>query len=153
MTSMMNKARDFLGWGQPMDDEYTGYDETFGEEFTEAEVVNFQPREEETHVVSAPRPAPVASVTAVDQSMRIETVHPSSYPDARIVGEFFRQGIPVIVNLTDLPEAEAQRVLDFVGGLTFGLEGSADRVTNRVFLLTPRHVQATDHSARSHVRR
>jgi cell division inhibitor SepF len=79
----------------------------------------------------------VASETAEDQGRRIATVTPDSFRDARGIGELFRDGVPVIVNLTAMDAADAKRVVDFAAGLTFGLRGSIERVANRVFLLTP----------------
>ena len=72
---------------------------------------------------------------------RIQTVKPSTYNDARVIGEAFRQGVPVIMNLTEMPEDEAKRLVDFAAGLSFGLEGSLERVTTSVFLLSPAHVE------------
>ena len=72
---------------------------------------------------------------------QITTVHPRSYNDAKLIGESFRSGIPVIMNVTDMGEADAKRLVDFSAGLVFGLHGSIERVTNKVFLLTPVNVQ------------
>ncbi len=71
---------------------------------------------------------------------RIQTVHPRAYSDARIIGEAFRQGVPVVMNLTEMDEAEAKRLVDFAAGLSFGLHGVLERVTTAVFLLSPAHV-------------
>ncbi|MDX2648905.1 cell division protein SepF [Streptomyces sp. NPDC001902] len=79
----------------------------------------------------------VASDSAEEQGRRIATVTPDGFRDARGIGELFREGVPVIVNLTAMDPADAKRVVDFAAGLTFGLRGSIDRVANRVFLLTP----------------
>lgn len=72
---------------------------------------------------------------------RITTVHPRSYNDAKVIGESFRNGIPVIMNVTDMGEADAKRLVDFSAGLVFGLHGSIERVTNKVFLLSPSYVE------------
>ena len=72
---------------------------------------------------------------------QITTVHPRSYNDAKIIGESFRDGIPVIMNVTDMGEADAKRLVDFSAGLVFGLRGSIERVTNKVFLLSPSYVE------------
>jgi len=72
---------------------------------------------------------------------QITTVHPRSYNDAKIIGESFRDGIPVIMNVTDMGEADAKRLVDFSAGLVFGLHGSIERVTNKVFLLSPSYVE------------
>lgn len=72
---------------------------------------------------------------------QITTVHPRSYNDAKIIGESFRDGIPVIMNVTDMGEADAKRLVDFSAGLVFGLHGSIERVTSKVFLLSPSYVE------------
>ncbi|MCX4509960.1 MULTISPECIES: cell division protein SepF [Streptomyces] len=79
----------------------------------------------------------VASESAEEQGRRIATIAPDSFRDARGIGEHFRDGVPVIVNLTAMEPADAKRVVDFAAGLTFGLRGSIERVATRVFLLTP----------------
>ncbi len=133
--SFGSKARKFMGWSAP--EEYEGEfvdDEPFDEV---ASVAEFTPRED-----AAVAPLRRESAQEADLS-RIVTVHPGSYNDALPIGEAFRKGVPVIVNLTDMTEAEARRVVDFAAGLTFGLHGVIERVTNRVFLLSPRSVEVS----------
>jgi cell division inhibitor SepF len=79
----------------------------------------------------------VTAETAHDSGTRIATITPDGFRDARGIGELFRDGVPVIVNLTSMDSADAKRVVDFAAGLTFGLRGSIERVATRVFLLTP----------------
>jgi len=86
--------------------------------------------------VSEPEPAP-------KEPYRITTVHPRTYNEARQIGERFREGGAVIMNLTELADADAKRLVDFAAGLIFGLRGSIERVTNKVFLLSPRDVDVT----------
>jgi cell division inhibitor SepF len=72
---------------------------------------------------------------------RITTLHPRTYNEARTIGEHFREGTPVIMNLTEMVDSDARRLVDFAAGLIFGLRGSIDRVTNKVFLLSPANVE------------
>jgi cell division inhibitor SepF len=74
---------------------------------------------------------------------RITTIHPRSYNEARTIGERYRDGIPVIINLTELDDAAAKRLVDFAAGLAFALRGSIDKVTSRVFLLSPSGVDVS----------
>ena len=71
---------------------------------------------------------------------RIVTVHPRTYNEARTIGENFRDGIPVIMNVSDMEDADAKRLVDFSAGLIFGLHGSIERITSKVFLLSPQNV-------------
>ncbi|MFF3764328.1 cell division protein SepF [Streptomyces sp. NPDC001922] len=89
----------------------------------------------------------VADEAAQEQGTRIATVTPDSFRDARAIGELFRDGVPVIVNLTGMEPSDAKRVVDFAAGLTFGLRGSIERVATRVFLLTPADYQVVSGDA------
>jgi cell division inhibitor SepF len=84
---------------------------------------------------SRPAPVPVADLN------RITTIHPHTYNDARRIGEEYREGVPVIMNLTEMDDTDAKRIVDFAAGLVFGLHGTIERVTNKVFLLSPVNVE------------
>ncbi|MFC5908351.1 cell division protein SepF [Streptacidiphilus monticola] len=108
-----------------------------------------------------PRMAPVASITPERRSVeksapvitsksaserepyRITTLHPRTYNEARTIGEHFRENTPVIMNLTEMDDTDAKRLVDFAAGLVFGLHGSIERVTQKVFLLSPANVDVT----------
>jgi cell division inhibitor SepF len=143
MAGAMRKMAVYLGLVE--DEEIDGYDDDGYDE--RAHVVQRQ----EEPAVRAARPDET-SVTqvglprhAIDEAeaYRITTVHPRNYNEARVIGEHFRDGTPVIMNLTDMDDADAKRLVDFAAGLIFGLHGSIDRVTNKVFLLTPANVEIT----------
>ena len=90
--------------------------------------------------VEPARPAPVRQTADLT---RITTLHPRTYNEARTIGEHFREGTPVIMNLSEMVDSDAKRLVDFAAGLIFGLRGSIDRVTNRVFLLSPASIEVT----------
>lgn len=98
-------------------------------------VMNTEERSDRVEPVEpAPRTADVS---------RIITVHPRTYNEARTIGEHFRDGVPVIMNLSDMEDADAKRLVDFSAGLIFGLHGTIERVTSKVFLLSPQNVNVT----------
>jgi cell division inhibitor SepF len=82
----------------------------------------------------------VESTTDVEPSYNIVTLHPRSYSEARQMGEHYRQGNPVIINLDDMDESERKRLVDFASGLAFGLQGGIERIASRVFLISPANV-------------
>ena len=87
--------------------------------------------------------APVAAVSTpqVTELARITTLHPTTYNDARGVGEAFRSGVPVIMNLSEMSDVDAKRLVDFAAGLVFAVHGTIERITNKVFLLCPPNVE------------
>jgi cell division inhibitor SepF len=94
-------------------------------------------------VVATPAPAVQQVMPTMDQ---IFTIHPRFYSDARTVGERYREGQPVLMNLTDMDESERKRLVDFASGLVFGHDGTIERVTTKVFLLTPPNVRVSSDS-------
>lgn len=90
----------------------------------------------------APRTDPFAADEAYSLS-RIVTLHPHNYNEARPIGERYREGNPVIMNLTEMEDRDAKRLVDFAAGLAFALRGSIDKVTNKVFLLSPPNVDVS----------
>ncbi|MBK8447857.1 MAG: cell division protein SepF [Micropruina sp.] len=86
---------------------------------------------------------PVATGPRTADISRIITVHPRTYNEARTIGENFRDGVPVIMNLGDMEDVDAKRLVDFAAGLIFGLHGSIERITSKVFLLSPNNVNVT----------
>jgi cell division inhibitor SepF len=83
------------------------------------------------------RPGPTGVVAELS---RITTLHPRTYNEARTVGENFREGTPVIMNLSEMDDNDAKRLVDFAAGLVFATRGTIERVTNKVFLLSPPNV-------------
>ncbi len=152
MGSAMRKMGVYLGlledtdrYGEEYYDEYDGaVDESQPqrarpEEPRPAPVANISERRrpQAAAVHGAPHPA---SPGVVAELSRITTLHPRTYNEARTIGENFREGVPVIMNLSDMDDSDAKRLVDFAAGLVFGVRGTIERVTNKVFLLSPPNV-------------
>lgn len=140
MSNPLKKTMVFLGLAEEdLDAQETG-------------VVSEAPAAPAAATASSARPsAPRAQVTplrkvtptrqAPAQAMNeILTVHPTEYRDAAPIAESFREGVPVILNLSRMTEPEAKRLIDFASGLSMGLNGRIERVTSKVFLLSPEHI-------------
>ena len=131
-------------------DDYAGYDDGYAEQ-TQAPAAR-APRVREAHgatvadISTRRRPSkggvavaepPTSSVAELS---RITTLHPRTYNEARTVGENFRDGTPVIMNLSEMDDSDAKRLVDFAAGLVFATRGTIERITNKVFLLSPPNV-------------
>ena len=106
-----------------------------------------QARASDVDRAEAARPTPVANLAerrrptaVVAELSRITTLHPRTYNEARTIGENFREGVPVIMNLSEMDDADAKRLVDFAAGLVFAVRGTIERVTAKVFLLSPPNV-------------
>jgi cell division inhibitor SepF len=147
MASAMRKMAVYLGlveddsrYDEQYQDEY-GADEyeEYGAEFIDQS----DSREVIRQAAEASRLPEREGAVAVQTTdlARITTLHPRTYNEARTIGEHFREGTPVIINLTEMVDSDARRLVDFSAGLIFGLRGSIDRVTNKVFLLSPANIE------------
>jgi cell division inhibitor SepF len=154
MASAMRKMAVYLGLVEDdrYDDDYDEYD-IYDDEAADRRRVeraddesssvgtSDQPEDEQKTFAVERRPSLTES--AVSDLARITTLHPRTYNEARTIGEHFREGTPVIMNLTEMVDSDAKRLVDFAAGLIFGLHGSIERVTNKVFLLSPANVEVT----------
>ncbi len=150
MPGTMRKMAVYLGLVEDdlVDDDYDAEPRTRSRDVA-APVADVRPRTAPEVVVRpaatavAERPAstlrPTGTAAGAD-IYRITTLHPRSYNDARRIGEEYREGVPVIINLTGMDDNDAKRIVDFAAGLVFGLRGSIERITNKVFLLSPANV-------------
>ena len=161
MAERLKRAAAWLGL--VTDDRYTDYDDAAYDNAANYDELIDESSQDEP-VVASEKPATVtplesrrqttAAPTSISSSgtttlaphartadvSRITTVHPRTYNEARVIGEHFRDGVPVIMNLSDMEDADAKRLVDFAAGLIFGLRGSIERVTSKVFLLSPHDV-------------
>ncbi|HEY5988037.1 MAG TPA: cell division protein SepF [Streptosporangiaceae bacterium] len=119
---------------EPYEDEYTDYDDHADGRSDTLTPGRVGLSDDAARLAGAPQPADLT---------RITTLHPRTYNEARTIGEHFREGIPVIMNLTEMVDSDAKRLVDFAAGLIFGLRGSIERVTNKVFLLSPANIEVT----------
>lgn len=135
MSNPLKKTMVYLG----LADEEEIYDEPVAETPARTRSTPERPVEKAAPVTPLHRPAVVRQPTAGTVS-EILTVHPKQYRDAQLIAENFRDGIPVIINLSQMSDADARRLIDFASGLSLGLYGRIERVTSKVFLLSPENV-------------
>lgn len=153
MAGAMRKAMVYLGLVEDEDrydyDEYDDYESDDGREGRDDDRREGRPagprplaplHDDHGSVATMSPRRTAASARAFD---RITTIHPRTYNEAKQIGESFRDSTPVIMNLSDMDDSDAKRLVDFAAGLVFGLRGTIERVTNKVFLLSPANVTVT----------
>lgn len=148
MAGALRKTMVYLGLAE---DEARGrYDDEYGDYADYDDHYDDEPQERSAEVTHLPQRHTVAQVVRNQEPTgisRITAIHPRTYNDAKKIGEDFRDGTPVIMNLSDMDDADAKRLVDFAAGLVFGLHGSIERVTAKVFLLSPSTIEVTNEEA------
>ena len=137
-------VRKLAEWmGLVEDSRYSDPAEEASFELTEDVYVDEEPEEPVSRVSKLPQQRPQMSIATEPELAdisRIVSVRPRSYNEARAIGENFRDGIPVIMNLSDMESGEDKRLVDFAAGLIFGMRGNIERVSSQVFLLCPHNL-------------
>ena len=138
-------VRKLAEWmGLVEDSRYADPAEEVSAELTEDVYIDEEPEELVSRVSKVPQERAHVSVASTEPEVadisRIVSVRPRSYNEARAIGENFRDGIPVIMNLSDMESGEDKRLVDFAAGLIFGMRGNIERVSSQVFLLCPQNL-------------
>jgi cell division inhibitor SepF len=137
MSGAMRKMGVYLGLLEDAEGEYVENDDSYDEPARRTA----EPTRTVANLSERRRPAPAAPARAAAPLSRITTLHPRTYNEARVIGENFRDGIPVIMNLGEMTDGDAKRLVDFAAGLVFATRGTIERVTSKVFLLSPPNVE------------
>jgi cell division inhibitor SepF len=143
MSGAMRKMGVYLGLLEDADGDYLDADGAYEEPGRAPRQADLEPARPVSDLNERRRPASAPAgrpATAVASMSRITTLHPRTYNEARVIGENFRDGVPVIMNLSEMDDNDAKRLVDFAAGLVFSVHGSIERVTNKVFLLSPPNV-------------
>jgi cell division inhibitor SepF len=94
-------------------------------------------------VTVTPRAGAVVRPFTPVQNAKVHVIAPAKFGDAQQIGDRFKNGQPVIVNLQAADRELARRMIDFCSGVTYALGGSMDKVADQVFLLTPSNVEVS----------
>ncbi len=142
--SMLNKAMGFLGLVDTDEDHEVTEAPIKSRETTPRENTRRSPESTGVTVIGPGTTVKRAVEVTEESSYNIITLQPRSYSEARKVGEYYREGNPVIINLDDMEESERKRLVDFASGLVFGLHGRIERISLKVFRLSPANVSVSN---------
>ncbi len=146
--SAMRKMGVYLGLLEDAEGDYADADRQYDEPARRTEPHHDDSARPVANLAERRRPSSretqaARATTTVAPMSRITTLHPRTYNEARVIGENFRDGVPVIMNLSEMDDTDAKRLVDFAAGLVFSVRGTIERVTNKVFLLSPPNVSVT----------
>ncbi len=161
----MHRFKVMLGLADEFDDEYDdedygpadtyddeedaparSYTSPYGTESNSVRRINREPdltRARDAAPLRAVPPMTESAASASGPQVRIHTIEPRAFSEAQSIADKFKAGQPVIMNLTGTDAELSRRLLDFASGLTYALDGGLQKVSDRVFMLTPRNVDVS----------
>ena len=140
MAGALKKTMVYLGLAEDELD-YDDYDEYDDQEPAPRDARDARDSRDSRAAVTPMPQRHLSRVGSGGELSRITTIHPRTYNEAKTIGEHFREGVPVIMNLSEMDDDDAKRLVDFSAGLVFATRGTIERVTSKVFLLSPEHVE------------
>lgn len=135
MAKLFDKVLNFVGWEIDEEDE----DEVVEEQEEVKEEVR-QPQFLQNNMNSTKKQQ--GKVVNIHQSnqMKVVIVQPENYDDAQEICDHLKNKKPIIINLEDIEKEPAQRIIDFLSGSVYALEGTIQKVSNGIFLIAPHNV-------------
>lgn len=146
MARLLDKMKDLM-FGEYDDDEYyedEGYDVPVREAVSSSYGLREVPREMDYSAQAARKPmqkgSPQVYSINTNVQMQVVIIKPSCYEDAQEICDQVKTKRPVVVNLEKVEYPIAQRIMDFLSGTCYSLEGSIQRVANNIFIIAPANV-------------
>ncbi|NLL71066.1 MAG: cell division protein SepF [Epulopiscium sp.] len=126
MAKLFDKVMNAMGLG-----DLEEYEEEFEEETVEPEISPVRTiRRNNSKIVNI----------HTNVQMEVVVTHPESYDEAQEICNHIRAKKPVVINLEQMEHSVAQRIMDFVSGACYALDGNIQRVTQNIFLIAPENV-------------
>lgn len=109
------------------------------DEYEEEEFLTNDNIEDDEPVVPAGRKGKVVNIHATTQ-MKVVVVQLQSFEDAKDIADHLKNKKPIVINLEKLEKDVSRRVVDFLSGAVYGVDGNIQKVANGIFLIAPYNV-------------
>lgn len=143
MGRIMNKMLNFVGF--PQEDEYDDeYDDVMEEDYEEDYV-----RPNAFDRFSDRRSSRVVKLHDSSAQMRVVVIQPESFEESRDITNHLKDRRPIVVNLEIVDSNVARRIVDFLSGAVYALDGSIQKVSNKIFVIAPNNVELLSESVKA----
>lgn len=133
MAKLLNKMLNLVGWETEEEEEMDELQEETGEETSRAPnyLQSFTKKTQQNKVVNIHS----------NNQFKVVIMQPETFDDARDVCDHLKNKKPVIVNLEHLTKETAQRVIDFLSGSVYAVDGEIQKVSTGIFMIAPSNVE------------
>ncbi len=133
MAQILNKVLNFVGW--ETEDEETDIIEAHDERKEEIQ----QPAFISSKVKKPQSQNKVVNIHGQSQ-LKVVILQPDKFEDAQDISDHLKNNKPIVVNLENIEKEEAQRIVDFLSGAVYALDGNIQKVSTGIFLVAPQNV-------------
>lgn len=78
-----------------------------------------------------------------EEGESVKVIKPQEFNEAQIVADFLKEGKTIVVNLEGIEISQAQRIIDFIGGASFAVDGSLKAISNNIFIVAPGNIEVS----------
>jgi cell division inhibitor SepF len=110
-------------------------------------VLSFRRKKKEEKPAEPVRLEPASRVipfyTKKEEGEIVKVIKPQEFNEAQIVADFLKEGKTIVVNLEGIEISQAQRIIDFIGGASFAVDGSLKAISNNIFIVAPGNIEVS----------
>lgn len=131
MANLINKMLNFVGWeGEEEEENVETEEEVVRDEVSQPQFLHGSLKKQQGKVVN---------IHSTSQ-FKVVIMQPENFDDAQDICDHLKNKKPVVVNLEGLEKDGAQRIIDFLSGAIYALDGSIQKVSNGIFIIAPNNV-------------
>lgn len=143
MKNFMNKMLNYVGFENDYEDAEDSYEKTPQDDFDEEPIYDR---------ISDRRSSRVVKLHNSNAQMRVVVIQPESFEEARDITNHLKSKKPIVINLESVDKAVARRIIDFLSGAVYALDGSIQKVSNGIFIIAPNNVDIMSDDIKNEVR-
>ena len=145
--AIMDKVWGLIGMNQSeaenIDEDYYDYEDGAAE---------FEPEEEERKFFGGIKKGKVVPLNGQSQSIKMVISQPTTFEQSEEICSALKERKSVIVNLEYVNKDVARRIVDFISGGVYALDGYVQKVSNSIFLVAPSNYEITNEMAREEMK-
>ena len=127
--NIVNRVKNFVGWEEEEDLDYSQNQDTGIEQ------QGFTTSNKKSQATNK-----VVNLSAVSSKLKVIVMQPENFEDAQEICDYLKEKKPTVINLESVEKENAQRVIDFLSGAVYALEGSIQKVANGIFIVAPHNI-------------
>lgn len=129
MSKLFNKVLNLVGFGEAEDEQELGNELISRDE---------EKQEQDFRLITGKK-GKVVNIHTTAQ-FKVVVVQPENFEEARDIADTLKTKNPVVINLEGVEKEIARRIIDFLSGAVYSLDGNIQKVSNGIFLVTPYNV-------------
>ena len=128
MAKIIDKMLNAIGFGEEEEDDF---EENF--------ITSKKERNDNDFKLLGNRKGKIVNINTTTQ-LKVVVVQPETFEEAKDIADTLKSKNPVVINLEDVSKDESRRIIAFLSGAIYALDGNIQKISNGIFLITPYNI-------------